>query len=253
MTAGRAVSGQPVPCNAQGIAYKAYAREFQQGAPPVIYVFASCWMENSVSEVFFVRERGLRWTLMQRVPTIIDTLLTYYQASATTAQPTLGVGQTIEVVDAFGTHHVPVEPWNFLNASRNEAAPSAEHVDGATNTIQPSRGGALDYKVFGRVYDEGGGAVLFLFATCYYPTGMWNIFFRSEGNLRWTLLEKVPGFANQLVTYYVASTTTAFGVGDFPPTVTIIDGYGAHTVPVEAWQLEKTVQVPKRTAARLTV
>jgi hypothetical protein len=232
-------------CNAAGISYKAYARSFREGEPPVIYVMASCWMMNSVSKIFFARDSGLTWKLMQDVPSVIDTLLTYYQAAATTSQPTLGVGTTITVIDAFGSHPVPLQAWDALSVD-DGSAPGAEYVEGATGTTQLARGSGISYKAFSMPYDSEGGTVIFLYATCSYPTGGWNIFFSTDGSNQWALYETVPGFPNHLVTYYIAGFTSAFGLQTNPTSVQIRDGYGTHSVPVEAWS---TSSVPASAGA----
>lgn len=100
--------------------------------------------------------------------------------------------------------------------------------------IQLSHGSAISYKVFARSF-PGTDPVLFLMATCYYPTGEWEIFFTGNGNFSWNLMEKVPGLVNHLVTYYVASWTSSFPMSNIPSSVTIVDAFGSHSVPVEPW------------------
>jgi len=61
-----------------------------------------------------------------------------------------------------------------------------------------SHGSAIEYKAFARSFQGKGPAVLYLFATCYYPTGGYTIFFESRAGLR-----------TALTTYAVFSATSA--------------------------------------------
>ncbi len=220
---------QPFPSMAQGLIYKVYARSFQSGAPPVLYVFASGYLFNSVSRIFLARQNGLAWTLLQETPGIIDNLLIYYEATATTSQPVLLQGATtVSITDGYGTHQVPIEPWNGTDVL-NTPAP-ADYAEGATATTQLSRGGALSYLALSRPYDGPGTVALSLIATCYYPTGRWHIFFTSD-SAGYNLMETVPGLANQLVTYYVAGFSSGGGLMPMR-SVNITDGYGTHAIPV---------------------
>ncbi len=223
------LANQPFPCQAGGLIYKAYARSFQDGAPPVLYIFASGYLWNSVSHIFFARQNGLAWTLLQVTPNIIDNLLIYYNATATTSQPVLLQGQTtVTITDGHGTHQVPIEPWNGTDVAVTQV--SADHAAGATGTTQPSAGGAISYLALSRPYDGPGDVALSLIATCYYPTGGWHIFFTSD-SAGYNLMETVPGLVNMLVTYYVASFSSGGGVSPMR-SVNITDAYGTHAIPV---------------------
>ena len=64
--------------------------------------------------------------------------------------------------------------------------------------------------------------------------GPFEIFFTGGGdNLE--LMEKAPVIFYNLVTYQVASWTAGQPLAATPKQITITDGYGAHTVDVEAW------------------
>ena len=103
-------------------------------------------------------------------------------------------------------------------------------------TVQLSRGIAIEYKAYNRVFDDQQGAVLYLLASCYYTVGGYHIFFEAENGLNtFKLMEKVPGLVNQLVTYYVASWTSSQRLVEPQEEITIIDGHGSHTVEVEQW------------------
>jgi hypothetical protein len=228
-------ANQPFPCQAGGLIYKVYARSFQSGAPPVLYLFASGYLWNSVSHIFFARQYGLAWTLLQVTPNIIDNLLIYYEATATTSQPVLLQGQTtVSITDGYGTHQVPIEPWTGTDVAATPA--SADYAVGATGTTQPSAGSAISYLALSRPYNGPGDEALSLIATCYYPTGMWHIFFTSD-SAGYNLMETVPGLANQLVTYYVAGFSSGGGMAPMR-SVNITDAYGTHVIPVNPLALE---------------
>lgn len=97
--------------------------------------------------------------------------------------------------------------------------------------IQPSHADQIQYRAYTRTFELG--TVLFLTATCSYPVGPYEIFFQGDGGFTWTLMEKAPEFFFNLITYHIASTTPGQPTLEIPNSVTVIDGYGAHTVPVE--------------------
>ena len=103
--------------------------------------------------------------------------------------------------------------------------------------IQPSTAEGLEYKCFARTFEEDASPVLYLLASGAHGRGDYQLFFRDDGSFRWTLLERVPSIAPELVTWYVAITTTGQPVLDPPATVQVTDGFGAHAVPVEPWNL----------------
>jgi hypothetical protein len=100
-----------------------------------------------------------------------------------------------------------------------------------------SRGMDIEYKAFARAF-EGGGAVLSLIATCYYPTAGFSIYFNAESGLKqFELLEKPPqGIVPQLVTYYLGAWTSGQRLDDPPSHVEITDASGTHRVKVEHWR-----------------
>ena len=110
---------------------------------------------------------------------------------------------------------------------------SAPTVNPEHAIIRPSTSDDIIYRAFSRPYIDGPGQVLNLFASCSYVTGQWQIFFTGNGDGTYTLMEKVPGIANQMVTYYVADFTTGAGLIDHVSSVIIKDANGSHTVKVE--------------------
>ncbi|MGH9405667.1 MAG: hypothetical protein ACRD3D_07530 [Terriglobia bacterium] len=100
-----------------------------------------------------------------------------------------------------------------------------------------SHGTGLEYKAFARRFLQGPDGVLYLVATCYYPTSDFTIFFQENAGT-FQLMEQPPsGIFRHLVTYYVASWPSA-GVSaerQLPEEVTIVDAQGEHRVPVRPW------------------
>jgi hypothetical protein len=102
-------------------------------------------------------------------------------------------------------------------------------------TIRPCTAQGIIYRAYKRPYDGGPSNVLTLFASCYYGDAPWEIFFTGvEGQANtYTLMEKVPGIVYFLITYYSATYCSGAGLVELGDTVTIIDAYGSHQVPVE--------------------
>ena len=107
-------------------------------------------------------------------------------------------------------------------------------VDQQHGVVRPATSRDIVYRAFGRPYAGGPGQVINLFASCSYPTGGWRIFFTGDGSGGYELMEQVPGIVNQLVTYYVASYTTAVGLATPVRSVKVTDASGEHSVPVES-------------------
>ena len=106
----------------------------------------------------------------------------------------------------------------------------------STGNPQLSNGTAIEYKAYARKFGGESGAVLYLIATCAYPTGGYEIFFEAEYGLQtFKLMEIPPGLAPQLVTYYVASWTSSQRLVDPPEQVTMVDAHGEHRVAVMPW------------------
>jgi hypothetical protein len=101
----------------------------------------------------------------------------------------------------------------------------------------PSNGAALEYKAFARSFQGGSAAVLYLFATCYYGTPGFKLFFEAQSGLQqFELLQTAPqGIEPQLVTYYVADWTSSQPLASPPTHVKIKDAHGNHEVPVHRW------------------
>jgi hypothetical protein len=104
-----------------------------------------------------------------------------------------------------------------------------------------SNGLAIEYKAFARTFFEGDAAgVLYLMATCYYPTNGFTIFFEpSEDNpAKFSLMEQPPtGVFLNLVTYYAAiwRTDGVSGLQTLPKHVMIVDAQGEHRIHVHPW------------------
>lgn len=113
--------------------------------------------------------------------------------------------------------------------------------------VQPATGSAIEYKAYARSFkpEPGSDKVLYLIATCFYPTGGYEIFFEAGAEPdTFTLMEKAPGISNQLMTYYIASWTNGQRRSDKPSQITVMDAHGMHKVAVVLWEtLEKVVSV----------
>jgi hypothetical protein len=115
----------------------------------------------------------------------------------------------------------------------------SEPASGSAPTTGLSHGIALEYKAFARSFPKGDTAgVLFLLASCYYPTSGFTIFFQ-ENSGKYQLMEQPPtGVFLNLVTYYAACWPTkgvSFESDDLPKHVTIVDAQGEHSVEVRQW------------------
>lgn len=102
-------------------------------------------------------------------------------------------------------------------------------------TIRPCTAQGLIYRAYKRPYDGGPANVLTLFASGYYGDAPWEIFFVGvEGQANtYKLMEKVPRIVYFLITYYATTYCSGVGLVELGDTVTIIDAYGEHQVPVE--------------------
>lgn len=100
-----------------------------------------------------------------------------------------------------------------------------------------SHGVEIEYKAFARRFSQGPDGVLYLLATCYYPTSGFTIFFEEDSG-KFQLMEQPPtGVFMNLVTYYAADWPSA-GVSEkreLPTEVTIVDAQGEHRVHVRPW------------------
>ena len=89
------------------------------------------------------------------------------------------------------------------------------------------------YKAFERLYAGGPGQVITLLASCSYQTSDWKIFFLTDGNGKYQLMEQMPRLPYNLITYYVADYTTGIGLEKPVSSVTIVDAQGEHEISVE--------------------
>ncbi|PYQ64014.1 MAG: hypothetical protein DMF53_08635 [Acidobacteria bacterium] len=101
-------------------------------------------------------------------------------------------------------------------------------------TIRPCTASGIVYEAYQRLYDGGPSKVLNLFASCFYGDGPWEIFFVGVEGGAYQLMERVPTITFGLVSYYATSYCSGAGLLELGDTVTIIDAYGEHQVPVEA-------------------
>ena len=100
-------------CTANDLVYKAYSRPYDgSGSAPVINLFASGWYGDAPWELFFTAVEGKpnEYQLMEKVPTVVYYLKTFYAPSYTTGAGLLGAGNTVIIHDARGAHTVNVEP-----------------------------------------------------------------------------------------------------------------------------------------------
>jgi hypothetical protein len=99
------------PCTAQGIVYRAYKRPYSGGPSSALALFASCYYGDAPWEIFFVGVEGKPGTyqLMEKVPTIVFFLVTYYAASYSSGYGLPDLGDTVTIIDSYGEHVVQVE------------------------------------------------------------------------------------------------------------------------------------------------
>jgi hypothetical protein len=112
----------------------------------------------------------------------------------------------------------------------------------ATSTASGlSHGVEIKYKAFARTFSQDQAAgVLYLMATCFYPTNGFTIFFEAIAGEpgKFNLMEQPPsGIFLNLVTYYGAiwRTDGVSGLQTLPTHVTIADAQGEHRIHVEPW------------------
>ncbi len=97
---------------ASGLVYKAYSRPYGSGPASVLNLFASGYYSDAPWEMFFQPINGdaRRYQLMEKVPSIVYFIVSYYTASYSSQVGIPDLGDTIIVVDAQGEHKVSVEP-----------------------------------------------------------------------------------------------------------------------------------------------
>ncbi|HET7468679.1 MAG TPA: hypothetical protein VFJ81_03355 [Gemmatimonadales bacterium] len=100
------------PCTAQGLVYRAYSRPYTGGPSNVLNLFASGYYGDAPWEMFFIGVEGQpnTYKLMEKVPTIVYFLVTYYTASYSSGAGLVDLGGTVTIIDAQGEHQVTVEP-----------------------------------------------------------------------------------------------------------------------------------------------
>lgn len=105
----------PVPCNASGLQYKAYATPYLGGNSNVLTLLALGYYYPTpgLVKMFFesVYGEANQYTLMQTNSDDVFYLATYHTATWTSGAGLVELGSSITVEDAFGTHTVVVEMW----------------------------------------------------------------------------------------------------------------------------------------------
>jgi hypothetical protein len=92
------------------IIYRAFSRPYAGSDAQVINLFASCSYPTGQWQIFFQGAGNGTYQLMERVPGIVNELITYYTASFTTGAGLATPVRSVEITDARGKHVVPVEP-----------------------------------------------------------------------------------------------------------------------------------------------
>jgi hypothetical protein len=126
------------------------------------------------------------------------------------------------------------------NYTNRASDPALVPLSGPAPTGALSHGIAIEYQAFARSFSKGDSAgVLFLLASCYYPTSGFTIFFEENAG-KYQLMEQPPtGVFLNLVTYYAAcwpAQGVSFEADDPPKHVTIVDAQGEHVVKVRHWR-----------------
>lgn len=92
------------------IVYRAYARPYEGGPGQVISLFASCSYPTGQWQIFFEGTGDGAYRLMERVPGLVNYLITYYAASFTNGFGLATPVTSVVIEDARGRHTIPVEP-----------------------------------------------------------------------------------------------------------------------------------------------
>jgi hypothetical protein len=126
------------------------------------------------------------------------------------------------------------------NQTNRASDPTSAPPPGPAPTATLSHGIAIEYQAFARSFSKGDSAgVLFLLASCYYPTSGFTIFFEENAG-KYQLMEQPPtGVFLNLVTYYAAcwpKQGVSFEADNLPKQVTIVDAQGEHVVKVRHWR-----------------
>ena len=92
---------------------------------------------------------------------------------------------------------------------RHQTNRTSDPPSGSAPAAALSHGFAIEYKAFARAFSKGDNAgVLFLLASCYYPTSGFTIFFEELAG-KYQLMEQPPtGVFMNLVTHYAACWPT---------------------------------------------
>ncbi len=102
-----------------------------------------------------------------------------------------------------------------------------------------SNGLQIEYKAFKRTFfTNTTDGVLYLMATCAYPSTGFTIFFEESAG-KFNLMEQPPtGVVLNMDTFYVAvwPAKSVSNESAVPTHVTIVDAQGEHPVHVEHWK-----------------
>ena len=98
-------------CTAQGLVYKAYKRLYSGGPAYTLSLFADGSYGDAPWEIFFTGVEGKpnTYQLMEKVPTIVFFLVTYYAASYSSGYGLPDLANTVTIIDSYGEHQVQVE------------------------------------------------------------------------------------------------------------------------------------------------
>lgn len=100
---------------------------------------------------------------------------------------------------------------------------------------QLANGNDFIYKAFKRPYAGAPGTyVLIILANgWYYPTPELDLYFETDGQGKFKLMQRSSSAGFFLITYHNAQWTSGAGVSDLGETITIEDAHGTRTVKVE--------------------
>ncbi|HEV2741373.1 MAG TPA: hypothetical protein VGU66_22625 [Candidatus Elarobacter sp.] len=127
---------------------------------------------------------------------------------------------------------MPTKGVTIMSQHANPATTKRQQQPGI---IRPCTAQRLIYRAYKRSYGGSTAQVVSLFASGYYGDAPWTMFFAGVAGKSdtFTLMEKVPTIVYFIETYYTATHCSGVGLSDLGDSVTIIDGYGEHTVPLE--------------------
>lgn len=117
VAAGAAASAETVqpgtvqPSHGLAIDYKAFSRPYDDAGAPVLFFLASCYYMTGGWRIHFEGAGDAGWVLLETVPDLVNFLITYYDASFTTAFGLVFPPKTAAIRDGWGTHQIAITPW----------------------------------------------------------------------------------------------------------------------------------------------